>query len=268
MSFLDTVTAAIDQVDFAGPWEAFRSDDPRRCVAAMQQARIADTPVTLGGADGASVVASLWSVDEGAGRLHFNVNDKMLEAAAVAKLPEVWAAMYQGSVKVQFLLRNLALNAVVAGRAAVRGAAGSVGSLAADLPRTIYSLPRRKALRVRRAKEDVSVLRLRHPLEPGRRLALRILDISLTGCALRKPAGMLALLPGTEVRRVEVDLDDQTVFFTDLTVMRVTLSSPDPAGDARLGCRWHNLSEPAQQALALWIESGRSRRERMALHFD
>ena len=265
MSFLDTVPAAIDQVDHVGPWERFRNHDPRQCLAALREACRANSPITLGSADGPSVAASLWAVDEAAGRLHFNVNGKTREAAAVAAQPEVWAAMYQGDVKLQLALRQLALGHLAAGR---RGSVSSMRSLTAAVPTSMYTLPRRHTVRVRRTKDGVSVLRFAHPLASGMQTTLRMLDISLTGCAVRKPAGLPPLQPGVEVRRVEVELDADTVLFTDMTVHPVTSSSADPLSSARVGVSWHDMPRAAQERLATWIAGGRRRRDLVSIGFD
>jgi hypothetical protein len=265
MSFLDTVPAAIDQLDHVGPWERFKNSDPRQCLAALREACHADTPLTLGAPDGPSLTASLWAIDEAAGRLHFNVNGKTREAAAVAALPVVWAAMYQGDVKLQFLLRDTALGHLAAGR---RVLAGATRSLVSELPTAMYALPRRQTVRVRRAEQGPPELRFVHPFAPEQPLQLQVLDISVTGCAVRKPAGVLPLLPGTCVRSVEVELDSETVLFTDMTVQHVTLATADPAGSARVGCRWHAMPESAQETLAHWIAGGRRRRDLVSISFD
>lgn len=265
MSFFDTVPAAIDEVDHIGRWERFRNHDPRQCLAALREACRASSPVTLGSADGPSVAASLWAVDEVAGRLHFNVNGDTRGAAAVAAQPQVWAAMYQGDVKLQFALRQLALGHLAGGQ---RGMVGAMRSLTAVLPSSMYSLPRRHAVRVRRTKDGISVLRFAHPTANGQKVTLRVLDISLTGCAVRKPPGLPPLLPGTEVRRVEVELDADTVLFTDMTVQHVTASSADPLSSARVGVSWRDMPPAAHERLTTWITGGRRRRDLVSISFD
>jgi hypothetical protein len=265
MSFLDTVPAAIEQVDYVGPWERFRMHDPRQCLAALRDACRADTPVTLGAANGPAMPASLWSLDEAAGRLHFNLNGKTRQAAVVAALPQVWAALYLGDVKLQFLLRGLQLGHRDGG---LRGLTQSTRSLAADLPTHMYTLPRRQAIRVRHAEQLPPMLHFNHPFAVNHSMALVVQDISTTGCAVRKPAGELALAPGTEIRRVEIELDPQTMVFTDMTVQHVTLITSDPNGSARVGCSWHNMPASGLETLAAWIGRGKRRRELVSISFD
>ena len=265
MSFLDTVPAAIDQLDYVGPWERFKNSDPRHCLAALREACHADTPLTLGMPDGPSLTASLWAIDEAACQLHFNVNGKTREAAVVASMPLAWAVMYQGGVKLQFPLRDLALSHLQAGR---RSLTCATRSLIAQLPTAMYALPRRQTVRVRRAEQGPPELRFAHPFAPEQALQLTVLDISVTGCALRKPAGVLPLLPGTTVRGVEVDLDAETVLFTDMTVQHVTQATADPVGMARVGCRWNAMPASAQDTLAQWIAGGRRRRDLVSISFD
>lgn len=265
MSFLDTVPAAIDSVDQVGPWERFRVSDSRKCVSALRKACHGDVPMTLGAAGGPGVSASLWSVDGHASRVHFNVNATTRDAAAVVSLPEVWAALYVGDEKLQFPLRGLSLGPVHSG---LHGTGSTSRSLSAELPAYLYALPRRKAVRVRGASACPPVMRFAHPLDPGQSTSLVVLDVSVTGCAVRKPAGLLPLLPGQEVRQVEIELDPETFLFTDMTVQHVTLAREDPMGDARVGCRWHDMPRSAQETLTAWIARGRRRHALVSIKFD
>jgi c-di-GMP-binding flagellar brake protein YcgR len=265
MSFLDTVPAAIESVDHVGPWERFRVSDPRQCLAALRKACHGDAPVTLGAAGGPGVSASLWSVNEAARKVHFSVNGTTRDAAAVVSLSEVWAALYAGDVKLQFPLRGLSLGHLHGG---LRSATSTARSLSAELPNHLYALHRRKAVRVRRASAGPPLMRLAHPSAPDQFMSLVVLDLSVTGCAVRKPAGLLPLLPGQDVCGVEIELDPQTFLVTDMMVQHVTLASNDPAGDAIVGCRWHDMPRSAQETLAAWIAGGRRHRDLMSIDFD
>jgi hypothetical protein len=265
MSFLDTEPAAIDQVDYVGPWERFRVMDPRTCLAALREVCRNDAPVSIGTADGLTVRVSLWSVDDLNDGLNFNVDPAIGAAAAVAALPQAWAATYLGDVKLQFELRGMVLGEV----AQVRNVGGAaVRLLRARIPTTMYCLPRRRAVRVRHDGRSGPMLRFSHPRDPALALCLNVLDISATGCAARLPSSLPALEAGAEVRQVEVELDSSTFVFTDMTVQHVSRPRGDGDDSLRLGCRWHHMPATAQDVLDRWIRSGKRRRELISLTFD
>jgi len=259
--FLDTEPAAIDPVDIIGPWEQFRVIDPRKCLAVLAQVKLEQSPVTIGHAEGLSLAASLWSVDGPNRRVYFNVDAAAPAEALLADARQAWAAMYLGDVKLQFWLRGLTLS-----RAPARGhAAAATRSLYAELPSQMYCLPRRRDVRVRHGPDVAPLLRFEHPLTPGSSLVLGLLDVSATGCAMRKPADTLPLLPGTEIRQVEVELDEHTLLFADLQVVHVSVMPGDRLGGQRVGCTWQHMPDGARERLLGWIQNGRRRRDLMTL---
>ena len=267
MSFLDTEPADIDQVDYVGPWGRFRDDDRRRCLAALNEVCRTDVPATLGTgiSNGPTLKASLWSVDEGGGRLTFSVDPALTAAAPLAGLPQIWAAMYLGDVKLQFALTGLVLSRTnqlkKIGTAAMR-------MLQAEMPTHMYCMPRRRELRMRHGGRQGPVLRFLHPLPTAGRMCLPLLDISATGCAVQQPSGAPWLLAGTEIQQVEVELDDENFLFSDITVQHVTVKGADGQRHARVGCRWHSLSPGTRDRLERWLLSGRRSRDLLTLNFD
>ena len=265
MPFLDTEPADIDQVDYVGPWERFRVDDTRQCLAALNEACRTDAPVTLGTSDGMRVTVTLWSVDEAGGRLTFSVDPTLGAAAAVAAKPQVWAALYLGDVKLQFSLRALLLSETAQVK---RVGSSAVRTLQAQMPTYMYCMPRRRALRLRHGGLHVPMLRFAHPAAPELRLNVQVLDISATGCALQQPLGAPTLLAGTEVQQVEVELDEETFLFTDLSIAHVSASRGAQGRQLRVGCRWRNMPGSAKEVLESWIRSGRRSRDLISLNFD
>ncbi len=265
MPFLDTEPADIDQVDYVGPWERFRVDDTRQCLAALNEACRTDAPVTLGASDGMRVTVTLWAVDEAAGRLTFNVDPSLGAAAAVAAKTQIWAALYLGDVKLQFSLRALVLSETAQVK---RVGAAAVRTLHAQMPIYMYCMPRRRALRLRHGGLHMPMLRFAHPAVPELRLSLPVLDISATGCALQQPTGAPALQAGTTVEQVEVELDEETFLFTDLSIAHVSASRSARSRQLRVGCRWRNMPGSAQEVLEHWIRSGRRSRDLVSLNFD
>ena len=257
MAFLDTQPALIDRFDAAGPWSRFRVQDPRKQLAMLREICRSDRPITLGAPGGTSTIVNLWSVDDTNGRLSFKVDrDAQLIAAEVAATPDLWAAAYCQDAKIQFALPRVALQSQ-----------GEHRVLLADIPRLMYLLPRRRAVRVRRDSEDAPTLRFRHPLAPEIISSLKLLDISVSGCALARPAGSLPLLPGVLLHRVELQLDEETVLFADLCVRHVTVLAEVDAS-IRVGCEWCQMPASALDRLQTWIQRGRRRRELISLSFD
>jgi hypothetical protein len=73
MSFLDTEPASIDNQDFAGSWDRFYIEDPRRKRATLRELCRADVPLTLGRAGAPTLAVTVWSVDEMRERLHLHL---------------------------------------------------------------------------------------------------------------------------------------------------------------------------------------------------
>jgi hypothetical protein len=260
MSFLDTELAAINRLEPGGPWGRFCVTDPRQRMATLRDLWRGDAPLSLGQPGGLQVPATLWAVDDVLGRLHFSVNDSSAKADTVMALPDLWAAAYLDDTKVQFSLQRRLPD----GSAKQPGPAGlrPQHTLFADALGLMLLMPRRRAVRVRRPVHQAPWLHFGHPLLPETKLTLRAMDISTSGCGLWRPADQLPLQPGLEVRAVEVELDDESIFFTDMRVQHATPSGGARAG-TRVGCSWLRLSNPAQDTLQRWICSGRRRRERV-----
>lgn len=258
MSFLDTEPAAIDPMDFAGPWGRFKVSDPRKRMATLRELCRGDAPVTLGAPNGPTVTASLWAVDDVQGRLHLNVSHGAEVAHELVGRPDLWGAAYLLDAKVQFSLPRIVVDGPVAQR-----------TIYADAPRDMYHLPRRRAVRVRRAAEEAPVVHFSHPLAPDTLTSWLVLDLSLTGCALWKRTDSLPTPPGTVLRQVELDLDAQTTLVADLRVQHSTqLRNHGSQTGVRVGCAWQGLSETAHETLQRWIRGGRRRRELVSLSFD
>jgi c-di-GMP-binding flagellar brake protein YcgR len=255
MSFLDTQPADIPPFEHAGPWTPFRVGDPRQMLGVLRDLCRLSLPVTLGGPGTPLVVAAIWSVDELHDNLSFSLPpeadahiDHLVEAA------EVWAAGYLDDTKVQFACTGLRVER-----------SGKAFILRVDMPDIFYSMPRRAAVRVKRAAADAPVVQFN--LSPGGIAAvrLRVMDISTDGCGLWIPtASELTLRPGTRVSGVHVLLDRGQAFVTDLMVQHLSHSIHAGRG-LRIGCGWENLPEHAADILADWILHGRRRRELLSL---
>ncbi len=255
----------IDTVDLAGPWTKFRVDDARRCLALLRELRMGDVALALGAPRGAAALVTLWAVDDQAGRLHFSADAGAPGLEALVGLPELWAAANLSNTKLQFPVHGL----VIAEAPLAPGLGGDARiRMQSALPSHVYSLPRRRTLRQRQGRHQGPQLRFRHPLAPSTVLSLAAIDISSAGCALWKPASELPLAPGVRIDGVEVQLDAQTVFFTDLLVQHVTRASDDPDVGARVGCSWVNTPDSGRDTLLRWLQASNGQASLITLRLD
>ncbi len=238
-------------------------------LALLQQLRDSAAPVLLHCAGGGSLRTTLWVVDAAAGRLAFAIAAAELAAPQLEQLleaDEVSAVGHPGHVKLQFDLHGLVL---------VRGTASAV--LQAALPDEMLRFQRRETFRVC-PPVAAPVAYLRHPAIPDMSLALRVLDVSTGGCALRLPDDVPSLAPGIRIAGVTIELDLNTRLRVDLTLHHVTHlgngrlahdsaadASEGPAiGGARLGCEWHLARPDDERALQRWIDGAQKRQRLLA----
>jgi c-di-GMP-binding flagellar brake protein YcgR len=160
---------------------------------------------------------------------------------------------YLDSVKVQFDVHGLVL---------VRGPAGSV--LRCPMPHTLFRFQRRQAFRVRPLINSSPVARVPHPAQAQGTLALRVLDVSIGGCALLLPDDAPRVEAGVRLERVEFALDADTRFVVDVEVRHVAAVQSDGKG-MRLGCMFLRASPETERILQRFIDSTQKRRRSMAL---
>jgi flagellar brake protein len=251
--FHDTRPAALDSSGGADPWGAFRVERPADRLALLKQLRDTSVPVVLNGPGGGSLGASLWAIDELQQRLNFSVDEGHPQLAALIAADEAVAVAYLDNVKLQFDLEGLLL---------VRSAVSSV--LQCEVPGQIYRFQRRDAYRVRTLERNAPTARFRHPSIPDMTLTLRVLDVSIGGCALFLPNDMPALQPGVQLQGVRIELDADTRFDIALVMHHVTSIPPNDLG-VRIGCEWLRLAGDAERSLQRYIDQTQKRRRLLAL---
>lgn len=260
--FQDTRPAALDGHGQSDAWQDFRVSHPQERLALLRQLRDSSVPVYLSTPKGCNLGISLWSVDGDGGRLHFSADAQLPQLSALVEADEVMAVAYLDSVKLQFDLDGLVL---------VRGRDSC--TLQAAVPREIYRFQRRVAYRVRTVERHAPRAHFAHPALPDMRLALRVLDASIGGCALWQPADVPPLQPGTLVGQAVLELDQDTRFGAGLTLQHVTAQGGGEADTAergghhgvRVGCEWHGLSSAAERTLQRWIDQAQKRRRMLSL---
>jgi c-di-GMP-binding flagellar brake protein YcgR len=248
--FLDTRPAELAADGGTDPWAPFRVGHPQERRALLRQVRDGSVPVNLSAPGGAACTTVLWSIEETAIGFDAGLRGQMLEPLVDAG--EGVAVAYLDHVKLQFDLHDLVL---------VHGARTS--TLRAAMPRDLYRFQRRQSFRVRATERQSPLARLRHPSIPEMRLALRVLDVSVGGCALWQPADVPPLAVGTSLAEVEITLDAETRFVATLRLQHVSAMGGGAQG-ARLGCEWA-LAGAAGRMLQRYVDLAQKRRRLVTL---
>jgi c-di-GMP-binding flagellar brake protein YcgR len=255
-SFQDTRPAALDATGSVDPWAPFRVEHPQEQLRLLRQLRDDNVPVVINSPEGLALSTSLWAVDSAQSRLSFNADTPLPLLDAMVEGDEAVAVAYLESVKLQFDLQGLVL---------VRGTQGS--TLQTRMPREIYRFQRRNAYRVRTHGRPDPVALLRHPSIPDMQLALRVLDVSIGGCALWLPGDVPLLQTGTRIGEMLLDLDADTRFHASVVLQHVSAIGVGERSDrgVRLGCEWQRLGGAAQRTLQRWIDGAQKRRRLLSL---
>ncbi len=251
--FADTRPAALDADGGVDPWREFRVDHPREILALLGRLRDGNHTVNLNAPDGQLLATTLWSIDERQRCLNFGVEPEQPELAALIEADEIVAVAYLDSIKLQFDLDGLTL---------VRGARSA--ALQAAWPDRMYRFQRRSAFRVRTHESTRPTAHLRHPALPDMALALRVLDVSIGGCALFLPHDVPPLQPGTHLGSVHFALDGETRFDTGLQLQHVTAIQSHARG-VRLGCAWRTLGVATERVLQRYIDRTQKQRRLLSL---
>lgn len=240
------------------PWVEFRITHLPDCLNLLHALRDGGVPVVLNLPDGTALPTALWAVDAAAQRLSFSADSATSGLDRLVECNEATAVAYLASVKLQFDLQGFVL---------VHG--DQARALHSQLPREIYRFQRRNAFRVRSSGRPDPVATFRHPSLPEMALTLRMLDVSIGGCALWLPADVPPLQAGTRLGELQVELDAATRFSAPATLQHITsLGSGGTApehpqdgapGGVRIGCEWQALPGSAERVLQRWIDRAQQR---------
>lgn len=251
--FLDTQPAPLGSDGQIDSLSQFRVDHPGEIAALLKQLAEGSLPVNLSGPDGAAMTTELWTVDRDARRIVFNTDALHPHLQALVDGGEITAVAYLDAVKLQFDLRQALL---------VRGARAT--TLQAQMPRELYRFQRRSSFRVRTLERHSPTAHLRHPAIADMRLSLRVLDVSIGGCALFLPDDVPPFDAGVQLDGVRIELDAETRFIASLVMHHVTAIAPSSRG-VRLGCEWATLEGQAERALQRYIDQTQKRRRLLTL---
>ncbi len=248
--FEETKPADLDAAGGSDAWAEFRVTQPQERLRLLRALRDGNVPVVLNAADGTSMSAALWAVDGTQGRLNFSADPGLPQLARLVEIDEAVGVAYLESVKLQFDLAGFML---------VRGAHSS--ALQCGMPREIYRFQRRNAYRVRPKERHQPLASLRHPAFADMRLSLRVLDVSIGGCALWLPNDVPPLQAGTAMGEVQVELDAETRFSAGLILLHVSSQGTG----CSLGCEWRALTPAGERVLQRWIDRTQQRRRMLTL---
>jgi c-di-GMP-binding flagellar brake protein YcgR len=229
-------------------WANFVVDEPSELLRLLKLLRDGSVPVVLSSPRGHALSSQLWALDPQQQHMSFSADAGSLALQGLAQCDEAVAVAYHDSVKLQFDLSNLLL---VHDR-------GST-ALRARMPAQLYRFQRRAAFRLRTLEQRAPQVQIRHPSIPDMQIALRVVDISTSGCALRLPDDLPQLQPGTRLQGASIQLDADTRFTATLGLQHVSSLQPGMGG-TRLGCEMLDLDGPAQRALQRYIDRTQQRR--------
>jgi flagellar brake protein len=249
--FQHTQPARLDDSGGTDPWAPFAVQHKSEVLELLRQMRDASAPVVLAAPSGSSLSSTLWSLDTTTSRLSFSADAGAPQLQDLVDADEAVAVCYLDSVKLQFDLDHLIL---------VRSANTTV--LQAGLPSRLYRFQRRGSFRVRPAGRVGPQITLRHPALPDMLLELRLLDVSVGGCAVLLPQDVPELRPGTLLHGVQVELDSETAFVVSLQMHHV---SSLHVGGHRIGCEWHRIEPGAERALQRYVNQTQKRQRLLSL---
>lgn len=245
--FQHTQPASLQQLS-GNAADEFALHHPVELVALLRKLLDDCVRVHLSTPSGATYITTLWALDAAQRRLSFSADASHPAVQEMAGAGTVCAVAYLDSVKLQFELEHLLL---------VHGHGAS--ALQCSLPSQLYRFQRREYFRVRTSGSGAPLARLLHPTVPGLALALRVLDVSIGGCALALPAQVPLLPAGARLAGVRIELDADARFDATLSLQHVSSGMGSQVNGARLGCAFVKLEGAAERTLQRYIDQTQKR---------
>lgn len=237
----------------AGSLDDYRVTSPVEISAILKRFSDGNVHISLNAPNGTSITATVWLADAKRGLVSFSVLPDEPQLDAIVECDEAMVIGYLDSIKIQFDVDNLVLVHSERDRA-LNGA----------FPKEIYRFQRRNGFRVQPMQRTTPVAKFRHPMIPDMQLSLRVLDVSIGGCALFLPNDVPTLDPGVLLNGVVMDLDLDTHVATGLRLQHVTSLNPDSRG-VRLGCEMVSPSNDGLRSLQRYIDQTQKRRRLLAM---
>jgi len=219
----------------------------------LKQLLDANVALNLNAPDGRMINVSLSSIDGTHDTLSFSTDATTSQLQTLTECDEALVVGYLDRIKLQFDVNDLVM---------VHG--NDACALKCAFPTEMFRSQRRSGNRVRPMARSSPTARLRHPMIPDMQLSLRILDVSITGCAIFLPDNVPAMTPGLVINNVQIDLDADTRIMTSLRMQHVSSIGADSKG-VRLGCELLDPAREGLRALQLYIDQTQIQRRLMAL---
>jgi len=251
---METRPAPLDGMSGTEGFEEFRVSSPREIGLLLKQLLDGSILLHLNSSDGHVFTSAIWTMDSTRATIGFNADPNDPAMQSVLQSDEVVVVGYLDNVKVQFDVHNLML---------VHGNRASV--LSCPFPREMFRFQRRNAFRVRPLMRAAPVARLRHPDMLDTEFALRVIDISIGGCALFLPTDVPAMNAGVLLHHIRVELDDDTKLDVGLRLQHVTTLNAEARGQ-RLGFEFIRPGGDALRTLQRFIDLTQKRGKLMALN--
>ena len=243
----------LDQLAAKGGLGEFRVTAAMEIRALMRDLLDGSVLVNLNSPGGVVYTTTVWTLDTQREQINFSVDPDDPRVAPLLEHGEATLVAYLDSIKIQFDVQGLML---------VRGARSA--TLAARFPQVAYRFQRRGSFRVRPPMRSGPVARLRHPQIADMALELRVLDISVGGCALLLPHDVPTMEPGVLIGKARIELDGDTRFDTGLRIQHVMSPGPDSAG-LRLGCAMVDPDAAGLKMLQVYVDKTQRRRRLISL---
>jgi len=237
-----------------GGLDDFRLSNQAEILAMLRQLNDGNVLINLNGSDGAAYTTTLWAIDPARGTVSFSADGDNNQVQALVEAEDAVAVAYLDSIKLQFDVQGLVL---------VRGGNESA-ALNCAFPREMFRFQRRSSFRVKPLMRSSPTARVRHPMIPEMPLALRVLDVSIGGCALFLPDDVPPLQPGVLLNGVQIELDIDTRITTALRLQHITSLNPDSRG-VRLGCEMVNPAGDVLRGLQRYIDQTQKRQRLLSL---
>jgi flagellar brake protein len=244
---MDTLPMPLDSLAAThGGLHDFRMTSSVEIRAMLTRLCNGSVALVLNASDGSEWTARPWAIDSAraAISLVFEGDPADARLQRVLQSSEVIAVGVIDNVKVQFDVSGLVL---------VQGANSS--ALRCAMPREIFRFQRRDSFRVRPPLRAAPAARLTHPQLPP---MLRILDVSMGGCALFQPGKVALVGAGTVIEDAELDLEVNVRITTDLRIQHVSELNAEATG-MKLGCQFLNANASALRNLQHYIAQTQKR---------
>ena len=256
-----TIAMSPDVLNAPHGLDEFRMTAPREIATMLRRLCENSVQLDLNASDGGVVRGTVWAVDAARGSVGFNVDPNNAALPGILERDKAVVVGLLDNVRLQFDVTRLVL---------VHGVRTSM--LNCGYPRELFRFQRRGAYRVRPLLRAASVPRVGSvPMArinlvdlAGGQIALRVLDVSIGGCALFMPDDTPPMPADGLMREVQIDLDADTHVQADLQLHHVTSLDPELRG-VRLGCEFVRADPAALRTLQRFIDLTQKRGKLLAL---